>query len=575
MHLSTALSLATLLFPSASMAQDPAPAAPAPAPRIVEAREARDAAGLDAAIVELLRAHPDRLAARTLARSAGDRPIPLLTVGTDPANAARRPAIVVVAGMDGHRWSSTEAALGIVETLLRDRPEGLNDVLVHVVPRANPDPAEAFARAVRRAYSGNAVPHDNDKDGAGEEDPPRDLDGNGVITQMRKAGDFPPWSTPSMATDPAEPRLMRSPDAATGQVPEWTVWTEGIDADGDGRMAEDWAGGIDPERNFPHRWAEFEDEAGVYPLLAPESKAIADFVIANPGIFAAVVIGRHDTVVSLPDGKAKTTHGMPVMIAEQDAAAYHALAKDLRERLGLSRAEGADTAGSLVAWLNAQRGMPAFATTLWGRPDVPPPPEGTAVREGTPANTEEAAWLDYSDRVRGGRGFVPWTRHPHPQLFEVEVGGWVPGFRENPPVDEVMALAERCAGFLPELAARRARVALRTPTVTAVGPGLWRIDTAITNTGRLPTVMQGGRAAGVVPAHVVRVSVPVTRIKAGRRMDVVRGIDPGALRPVSWIVQAEPGEEVTVELLFAGQPEQRFSFRDGEPIVETSAEAAR
>ena len=108
MHLPTALSIATLFCSAATAGQEPSEApAPAPAPRIVEAREARDGAELDAAIAALVRAHPDRIAARTLARSAGDRPIPLLTVGDDPANAARRPAILVVAGMDGHRWSST------------------------------------------------------------------------------------------------------------------------------------------------------------------------------------------------------------------------------------------------------------------------------------------------------------------------------------------------------------------------------------------------------------------------------------------------------------------------------------
>jgi hypothetical protein len=77
--------------------------------------------------------------------------------------------------------------------------------------------------------------------------------------------------------------------------------------------------------------------------------------------------------------------------------------------------------------------------------------------------------------------------------------------------------------------------------------------------------MRGGRAEGVIPAHVVRLSVPVDRVKSGRRIDVVRGIDPGEVRRLAWIVQAPPEEEVAVELLLAGNVVERHAFTDGAP----------
>ena len=80
--------------------------------------------------------------------------------------------------------------------------------------------------------------------------------------------------------------------------------------------------------------------------------------------------------------------------------------------------------------------------------------------------------------------------------------------------------------------------------------------------------MRGGRADTVTPAHLVRISVPVERVKSGRRSDVVHGIDPGESRRYSWIVAAPPDEEVAVELLFNGATATRWSFRDG---VEASA----
>jgi hypothetical protein len=362
---------------------------------------------------------------------------------------------------------------------------------------------------------------------------------------------------------------MRAPKSAEGELPTWTVWSEGIDADADGRIGEDWVGGIDPERNFPHRWPEFEDETGVYPLLAPESKWLADFVITHPQVIAALVLGRHDTVVTVPDARQRTPHGMPWMIDEADAAAYGELAKAYREITGQSRASGADTSGSFVAWMNAQRGIPTFASTLWGRPDLPDapkPPEGTPAPP-APADPEDAAWLRYSDEMRGGRGFVPWTKQPHPQLFEVEVGGWVPGFRENPPIDQVAPTAAKHVQFLERIAGARAKVTLAEPTVTALGPGLWRVETSISNTGRLPTVMRGGRAEGVAQAHVVRISVPVDRIRSGKRVQVMRGLDAGAQERFTWIVSAAQGEPVTVEVVHAGRIEASHVFVDGKRLA--------
>jgi len=516
-------------------ATDAPPTAATPQPAIA-AVERRDAASLDAALAALAARHPGLVARTTIGTSPRKLPIHLLTLSSDPATAAARPAMLLVAGMDGPRWSGTEAALVAAEAIAAEHPELLKEITLYVVPRGNPDAAEAFAVGPRRDHSADGAVHDNDRDGRVDEDAPRDLNGDGLITQLRASGTIFPWPAPTVVADPAEPRLLRAPDAKAGQVPVYTTWTEGIDTDGDGRIAEDWPGGLDPERNFPHRWPEFEDEAGAYPLIAPEAKSLADFVMTHPNIFAATVLGRHDTVITLPDAKAKTPGGMPVMIDEEDAAAYGELAKAWKEVVGQKRAEGRDTAGSFVAWMNAQRGVPTVASTLWGRPDLPEPSEEEKAKSkdkdneknkertsaGKPADEEAAAWLAYSDRVRGGAGFVPWTRIEHPQVPNTEVGGWVAGFRENPP-----------------------------------------LEASLSNTGRLPTVMRGGRADTVTPAHVVRISVPVERVKSGRRSDIVHGIDPGELRRYSWIVAAPPDEEIAVELLFNGTTSTRFAFRDG------------
>ena len=581
--LALALSAQTATPPQAPAAPPAPPAAEPATPTAISPVERRDTASLAAAIEALRTRYPEKVVVSDLANSPRKRAIQMLTLSADGAD-QQRPAILLLAGMDGPRWSGTEAVLVAAESILRDRPELLKEITVYVIARGNPDAAEAFARGPRRNYSGDGVAHDNDRDGITEEDAPRDLNGDGLITQMRAPGTMPPFLTPTVLADPAEPRLIRAPDAKAGEVPVFTVWTEAIDTDGDGRLGEDWPGGIDPERNFPHRWPEFEDEAGAYPLLAPESKAIADFVVSHPNIFASLVLGRHDTVINVPSGKERTSGGMPMMIDEADVGSYAELAKAWRDTMGQKRTEARDPAGSFVAWMNAQRGIPTVASTLWGRPDLQegdkdPKKDKDADKKKDgkdapkPSDEEAAAWLAYSDTVRGGTGFVPWTRAEHPQIRDVEVGGWVPGFKENPPLADVAPLGAKTAEFLEKLADSRPRVTLAKPTVTATGPSLWKIDTVLSNTGRLPTVMRGGRADAVAPSYTVRISTPFEQLKSGRRNDVVRGIDPGETRQVSWLVVAPPDETVVVELTYGGMPLQRWAFRDGMPVDAPAASA--
>jgi hypothetical protein len=116
-------------------------------------------------------------------------------------------------------------------------------------------------------------------------------------------------------------------------------------------------------------------------------------------------------------------------------------------------------------------------------------------------------------------------------------------------------------------------VTLAKPTITATGPSLWKIDSVLSNTGRLPTVMRGGRADAVSPSYTVRISTPFEQLKSGRRNDVVRGIDPGEMRQVSWLVVAPPDETVVVELAYGGMPLQRWAFRDGMPVEAPAASA--
>lgn len=581
----------------------------------------------DASLAEALEAlaakHPTRAALGEIGRSLEDRPIHLITIASDPARAAEMPSLLVVAGMDGRRAATTEVALRMAERIAASESEAFDGVAVFIVPRANPDGAARFRALPSQRGSLNARPVDEDRDRRTDEDGPADLDGNGVITLMRKLDPPPSLALPTLAADDRDPRILREPRRLKGERPRYAIWVEGLDLDRDGLVAEDGPGGVDPDLNFPARWPEFDRQAGAFPLSEPESFALANFVAHHPRIIAVVALGRHDNIVNVPDARARDASGrMPAQLDEADAPLWGELSKSFREITGLVRADGADPAGSFALWCYLHRGIPSFATTMWARPEKPhdeeatpreaehageasgthgepkpasdppetapseprvlaeehgeagfaqagagpqgaPPgggrgprggraglrgagapvaPAGPSLRDTGATGGDDAAWIEYSDRVHGGAGFVDWKPFRHPTLGEIEIGGFVPGFRENPPEREFDSIAEKQVAWLEHLAAKRPALETNGPHVQALADGLVRIDLSVTNTGGRPLTMAPGRGEGMAPSLVLRLTAPLDRVRSGQRVQIVPSLEPGATHTASWIVDAPGGE---------------------------------
>jgi len=300
--------------------------------------------------------------------SRQSRGIFVLTLSADPATAAQRPALLITAGLDGRHWVGTETAMRVARTLLAEHAALLGEVTVYVIPRVNPDGTELNLGAVNVGHIGTMTVVDADRDGVADEDGPVDLNGDGMITQMRRPD--PPLDDPAtLMADPAAPRLLKKPDAMKGERAIYSLYIEGLDADGDGLIAEDGPGMVDLDRNFVHGWPEHAADSGTYQLSEPESFALATFVMEHPNIVAAITYGRHDTLVNPPDGKGKDITGRaPKNIDPGDVALYKEISKIYKEATGQTNAASADPEGSFHAWLYAHRGIPSFATTVWGRP---------------------------------------------------------------------------------------------------------------------------------------------------------------------------------------------------------------
>jgi len=583
----------------------------------------------------------DRAWVQSIGTSLDGQPIELITLAGSKDAADQRPALLITAGLDGRYLVGSEMAIRIASRILDEHSEMLDSMTIYIIPRVNPDGAARNLESLTMGYAGNARLADDDRDRAMGEDGPDDLNGDGLITMMRRLNP-PIEDQPTHLADPDDPRLNIKPDAKEGHRASFTLYTEGIDNDGDGQINEDGFGMVDLNQNFMHDWPEYGTHAGRYPLSEPESKALAQFVIGHDNIVMALTLGRHDNLVNAPESKKKNiTKRAPKGIDAKDVDLYKHAAELFKEATGQESAPKADIAGSFHAWLYAQRGIPSFATTVWSRPKIekneskeetqekaspestkletesaadnsgltpsgvgdisqetidelmeayiaatgeeadesmiamvtPEMIEGFAVQAGVKVRrivepepeqskvkkadkkdkkkkkSDDAKWLEYFEHA-GINGFVDWTPFDHPTLGPVEIGGFVPLAKINPPADQLDELAEKQAAFVIELMASRPEVSVAGPEIKELAKGLYEVRIAIVNDGEMPTSTVYSQTSHTIRPMVIRMSAQVDHILTGQRVARVWGINAnGGRSEHHWIIRSDDIEQETIEII--------------------------
>lgn len=224
-------------------------------------------------------------------RSRSGKPLLALEVHRGEGDPMLRPALLVVGGCEPERLATVEMALAIAARAGAVPDTGadpLATTVLYVIPDAAPD-GRAHVLAGGGGWIGGPI--DDDGDGKADEDGPDDLDGDGALRWMRvwRAGGA--WRA-----DTADVRASVKADPAGGKPGQFDLVREGKDDDRDERLNEDGAGGVRFDANFPHAWVLFGPGAGLYPMSEPESKALADYVLARPNITAALVLSGEDNL---------------------------------------------------------------------------------------------------------------------------------------------------------------------------------------------------------------------------------------------------------------------------------------
>lgn len=585
-----------------------------------------------------------------------------------------RPALLIVAGLDPMHRVGTHVALALAERLAQDHRDALGQHTVYIVPLLNPDTWAYLSRPGTPTwdFSRTMTPDDADRDGRTDEDGPEDLNADGHITMMRVRDPSPGSGlTATLMIDPDEPRLMKSPDPLKGERATHAMLAEGRDNDGDGRINEDPVGGVHLDMNFPAHWPEFADGAGRFPLCEPETKALADWMLAKESLVAVLIFTPKDTLVRVPEaGRMEASGRVPIGIENEDRGHYEAISTLFKDVTKMTAAPTGDAAGSLWSWSYSHLGLYAYSTPVWVRPDQveqpaadaaahrrpaedegnqpAPEPEGedhpqsedasgsiarlstrfTAWEEaasvplrmrfaefessitgeqtrlvnmvrvvgsdnesaeqpgagrgrggGTPARpqaaapaargatSEDAAWLKYSDEQRGGEGFIDWNTMQHPELGEVEVGGFVPGFKLNPPEQDIPRLVDQQAEFLVKLIEKLPRFVVEEPVVERVADGLWRVYLTVRNDGFLPLRSAIAVKARRLTPIVIRHDVPQERLISGRIVDNTAQTlaGSGGRHVGEWVFLAPEGDvvEFSVSVPEFGRHVVKVELREG------------
>ncbi len=608
-----------------------------------------DPAALSAELQQIVANHPQSCALETIGISRNGHPLEALAIGRG-GDRDDRPALAIVAGIDGEHPVSSTVALRIAAVLLGIAPdepgwEALWRSTVYVIPCVNPDALSAYFATPVREQRHALRPWDDDRDGLVDEDGPDDLNGDGVITMMRlpvaacRKADL----EPTHVADPKAERLMKKAERNKGETPTHALVIEGLDDDDDGLFNEDPVGGVDLNSNFPHKYAEHTSTSGPHQISEPESHALIEFFLQHPRIATAIFYGRHDNIAAPPTGggaegrgagpgagggprgalRGQSGRGAPTErgrrggggrfgrrrreapqgLHEDDVALYAFISEKYSELTGIKKMPAAPSDGAAYAWSYYEYGIPTLAVRLWNRPEpepkpdeegkkgdaegaegeetksdeVPPetaevPPEGErrgrrggrggrrggrpgmdgpggAEKKNAPADADAAAWLKYSDEEREGQGFLDWAAYTHPQLGEIEIGGFRPYFRTTPAVDDLNEIVEQQGQVALDILERLPRVSIDDPQVKRLGTAVFEIKTALVNEGYFPTGLGIAQLNRTVGPLVVRLDVPLERIVGGQRMQQVWSIPgSGGRQELRWLITGTAGATVTLEV---------------------------
>lgn len=401
----------------------------------------------------------------------------------------------------------------------------LDTKAIYLRPVNNPDGHNMYMNTAQSNRS-TVRPADNDGDGLLDEDPPEDIDGDGLILTMRwkdeKKGSWIPDSSDRSG------RLMKRVAEGKGI---YSNASEGYDSDDDGRMNEDGIGGLDLHRNYPENWRPEKEAtgrgytqggAGEFPVSEAETRSVVLFLLSHPNVS---VVNSMDTSVPM-HLRPPSTSGSEERMYPEDLEWYRKFDEAGKKITGYAKAGDVYNdygSGSPLFGHGPDFGYFYFGA-IWYGDEIW---NGARNKDyNGDGKYDQAEILRWDDEENDSSGFSGWKKAKHPVYGEVELGGFNPKFfQQNPPAKHLEPWIRNEAMFnlemayhLPELA--WSGIEVRKLKSYKSDSADYQVTVSYRNAGRLPTALK--QAALVRIVREDRVELTVDTAGTGRKGRVFR-----------------------------------------------------
>lgn len=509
---------------------------------------------------DLTKAYPKITQLHTIGKSfLGKDLIVLEITNRDTGEGIDKPGYWIDGNLHSSEVMGAEVCLMTIQTLITGYGDDpfithlIDTRTVYIMPKLNPDGSDHYLTQPDSMRS-SVRPDDQDGDGRYDEDPGEDLNGDHHLTQMRLKDEKGQYRT-----SPDDPRLMVR--RQEGEKGEWSVYSEGIDNDGDGRFNEDGVGGLDINRNWPSRWQQeyVQGGAGLYPLSEPETRAVAEFLLAHRNVTGLINHHMSGNFLYRPPTNRKFDpfSGEEVPFPREDEAIFEIFGNKYTEIIndqpvmavlgrGAPPREGA-IFGVLIGWAYDHYGVFSWVPEMGSLT-----PFCDYDKNGRVTEEEQLKW---NDTEMDGKIFADWTAFDHPQLGRVEIGGFVRKYYDDKrgsytnimctPGKEFDDFLKKHTEWNLYLISKSPLVRITDVSVVPGEAGYFKVVASVQNQGFIPTNVTE-QAIRNQTAKSVKVSIVLdgatlemgkNEVDVGHLSGTASSLDP-PIHQVEWMIKA-------------------------------------
>lgn len=270
----------------------------------------------------------------------------------------------------------------------------------------------------------------------------------------------------------------------------------------------------------------------------------------------------------------------PKKTEEKDTHLFKNVSEKYKEITGIKSAESEKPVGSFLEWAYFQYGVPAFSSNLWSlrkeeadttrqggiRPGARPDQggdrtarmrqfaagrTGAAGTSGGETKNLDENWLKWIDKDNEGKGFLKWEPFQHKQLGEVEIGGFLPYLRINPPADQIAKLSESHAKFALHLTSQFAEITMDEPEIEKMSSNLFRLKIKVHNKGKFPYATAMGQRSRNVTPIILRLKFEDDenmKLFGGAKRNDLQTLEGGAEKEYQWVIISPPNKKIDITL---------------------------